>query len=224
MDGWRGSACLLMLVYHLLFDFVLFGWMDYAATQTLPMVLLQKYISYSFILCAGISSTMTRSNLKRGLITLAAGGVVTAVSYFVDAPIKFGVLQFLGLSMLLYAAVGKSTEKVPEKLAPILWLALFIASYILVSRVKTEAYWLFWLGFLYNGFVSYDYFPMMPYFFLFLLGSWAGGQIRKRRDTLPILRVRAPGFLTWPGSHSFLIYMIHQPVLYGGCWLVYRFL
>ena len=67
LDAWRGVACYLMLVYHLLFDFVIFGWMEYEVMQMLPMILFEKLIAYSFILCAGISATMTRSNVKRGL-------------------------------------------------------------------------------------------------------------------------------------------------------------
>jgi len=222
LDAWRGAACYLMFVYHLLFDFVIFGWMKYEVIQTLPMVLFEKLIAYSFILCAGISATMTRSNLKRGLITLAAGGLVTAVSYFIGAPIKFGILQFLGLSMLLYAALGKIARKLPERLAPVIWLVLFAASLLLTNRVQTESRWLFWLGFLYEGFESFDYFPLLPNFFLFLLGSWMGDQAAKHRDELPILKRNAPGILTWPGRHSLVIYLLHQPILFGCCWLVYR--
>lgn len=224
LDGWRGAACLLMLVYHLLFDFVIFGWMSYETLDSWPMVVFEKLIAYSFILCAGISAVMTRSNLRRGLITLAAGGVVTAVSYLVGAPIKFGVLQFLGLSMLLYAWLGKYTARLPEKLAPVLYLALFIAAQLLTEHVRVGARWMFWLGFLYDGFTSFDYFPMLPYFFLFLLGSWVGGEILSRREQLPFLDKKAPGLLSWTGRHTLWIYMIHQPILFGACLLAYMVL
>ena len=224
LDGWRGAACWLMLVYHLLFDFVVFGWMRFEVMESWPMVAFEKLIAWSFILCAGISATMTRSNLRRGLITLAAGGLVMAVSFMIGAPIRFGILQFLGLSMLLYAAIGKAAERLPAALAPVLWLALFIAAWLLTDSVHTESRWLFWLGFPYKGFESFDYFPLLPDFFLFMLGSWAGCRLRADRDRLSLSDKKAPELLAWPGRHTLWIYLLHQPVLFGACYLVRLFL
>ena len=221
IDGWRGTALYLMLLYHLLFDFYMFGWMSWEQIMSWPLVVMEKYIAYSFILCAGISSTMTRSNVKRGLITLAASVLVSAVSFLVDAPILFGVLSFLGLAMLIYAAVRKWVQKIPKKIAPFLWLALFVVFHIATDRTLVNVKWLFWLGFRYPGYVSYDHFPMLPYIFLFFLGSWMGQMIRDHRSKLPFLDSLAPIWLTWPGSHTLIIYLLHQPVLYGACWLVY---
>ena len=224
IDGWRGTALYLMLLYHLLFDFYMFGWMTWGQIMSWPLVLMEKYIAYSFILCAGISSTMSRSNVRRGLMTLAAAALVTVASFVVDAPIRFGVLQFLGLAMLIWAGAGKWVLKVPERLAPVLWIALFVVFHILTDRVLVDARWLFWLGFRYPGYVSYDHFPVLPYIFLFFLGGWMGQMIAEHRDRLPFLEKTAPRWLTWPGSRTLWIYLIHQPVLYGLCWLAYTFL
>ena len=221
IDGWRGTALYLMLLYHLLFDFYMFGWMSWGQIMSWPLVLMEKYIAYSFILCAGISATMSRSNGKRGLITLAASVLVSVVSFLADAPILFGVLSFLGLAMLLYAAVGKWVQKVPEKLAPFLWIVLFVVFHIVTDRVLVNVKWLFWLGFRYPDYVSYDHFPMLPYIFLFFLGSWMGQMIQNHREKMPFLERSAPRWLTWPGSHTLWIYLLHQPVLYGVCRLVY---
>ncbi len=188
-----------------------------------PLILMEKYIAYSFILCAGISSTMTRSNVKRGLITLAAAVLVTVASFVVGAPILFGVLHFLGFAMLIWAAVGKWVLKVPERIAPFLWLVLFVIFHIITDRTLVDVPWLFWLGFRYPGYVSYDHFPMLPYIFLFFLGGWMGRMIADHRDRLPILERTAPKWLTWPGSRTLWIYLLHQPVLYGLCWLADSF-
>ena len=124
-------------------------------------------------------------------------------------------------AMLLYAAVGKWVRKVPERAAPFLWLALFVVFHIITDRTLVRVKWLFWLGFRYSGYISYDHFPMLPYIFLFFLGSWMGQMIQNHRDSLPFLERSAPRWLTWPGSHTLIIYLLHQPVLYGACWLVY---
>ena len=67
LDGWRGVAVYLMLVYHLSYDLADFGWMSWSTLDTWPMSAMQLFISRSFILCSGISCCLSRSNLKRGL-------------------------------------------------------------------------------------------------------------------------------------------------------------
>ena len=217
LDGWRGIACWLMIIYHLLFDFYMFGWMRWETLMSWPLVVLEKYIAYSFILCAGISATISRSVLRRGVITLGAGALVIAASFIAGAPILFGVLQFLGCAMVMYALVGKWVQRVPERIAPVLWLALFVLTHIWTDSATVDAKWLFWLGFRYPGFVSYDYFPILPYIFLFFLGSWAGQMIKRYREKMPFLEKKAPKCLTWTGSRTLWIYLLHQPVLYGAC-------
>jgi uncharacterized membrane protein len=221
LDGWRGIACYLMLVYHLLFDLLLFGWVGWDTIFSWPVVLLEKFIAYSFILCAGISAEFTHSNLRRGLITLAAGALVVAASFVVGAPILFGVLQFLGFAMVIHAGVGKYLARVPEKWATALWMVLFVITYVWTANTVVQTKALFWLGFVYDGFTSYDYFPMMPYIFLFWAGSSLGRIIRHHRDEMPFLDKQAPRWLTWPGQHTLWIYLLHQPVLFGACMLVH---
>lgn len=221
LDGWRGIACWCMLLYHLLYDFLLFGWISSAFLFSWPLVLFQKFIAFSFILCAGWSATISRKNIRRGLIVSAAGLLVVVGSWVAGEIIRFGVLQFLGLAMILYAGIGRWTEKIPEKIAPFLWLTLFIVSWIATENVLVESPWLFWLGLRSPGFSSADYVPMIPYIFLFLLGSWLGKTAAKHREKLPVLQLEAPRWLTWPGKRTLWIYVLHQPVLYGLCLAVY---
>lgn len=222
LDGWRGLALCLMLLYHLLFDFYMFGWMSWEQLSSPLLTLLERFIAFSFILCAGISATLSRSNVKRGIVTLAAGAVVTAVSFAVGAPIRFGVLQFLGMAMLIYAAFGRWVRRVPERIAPILWTALFVIFWFVTERVYVPVRWLFWLGFRDPAYISYDHFPILPYIFLFFLGSWLGEQIRKHRERFAKLDGYAPAWLAWVGRRTLIVYLIHQPVLFGLCLLVYR--
>ncbi len=210
-----------MVVYHLLFDCLMFGWRSWGFLLSWPIVLLERFIAYSFILCAGFSAVYSHHNIRRGIITELAGALVIIASFVVSAPILFGVLQFLGVAMILYGLVGRWIEKIPELVAPILWIVLFVGTTILTNNVRVEVKWLFWLGFSYPGFVSYDYFPVMPYIFLFFLGSWIAREVKGRWSGLTVLTKKAPGWLTWPGRHTLWIYILHQPILYGACFLIY---
>lgn len=223
LDGWRGIACYLMIAYHLLFDFMMFGWLPWNVAVAWPVVVWQKMILFSFILCAGWSASISARNVRRGQLVSGAGLLVVGASYIVGAPIRFGVLQFLGLAILLYAFAGRWVSRVPEKIAPVLWLGLFVLSWIGLDGICVGSHWLFWLGFPYDGFVSYDYVPLLPNVFLFLFGAWMGRASERHREQLPALETAAPVWLTWPGKRTLWIYLLHQPVLYGVCAAIYMF-
>lgn len=219
LDGWRGLAVYLMVVYHFCFDLYMFGWMEREILFSWPMELLQKFICCSFILCAGISARFSRSNVKRGLWCALAGLAVVAASFMVDAPIRFGILQCLSLCMILYGLTARWVDRVPGKLAPALWLGLLVLTAFWTEKVVVKVKWLYWLGFVYPGYVSYDHFALFPWLFLFLLGSWLGGWL-KAHPELPLLKKQAPAFLVWPGQRSMWLYLAHQPLGYGLCWLI----
>ena len=220
-DAWRGLCCWVMIVYHLLFDCVMFGWVPYALFETVPVVVIERLTAWSFILLAGMGSELTHSNVRRGLIALAAGGAVTAVSYAVGAPIRFGVLQFLGLAMLLYGGLRPVLSKLPAGITAAVCVGLYQVGWFLAERVTVSVPWLFWLGLRRGDFVSFDYFPLLQYFPLIVIGGCAGRVIRTTGGP-DVLRRPCPKALTWTGRHSLLVYLAHQPVLYGLCRAIFQ--
>lgn len=72
--------------------------------------------------------------------------------------------------------------------------------------------WLSWLGFPGPGFVSGDYYPVLPYLLMYLAGASAGPSLK---DSFCSGRVRDLGLrpLEWLGRHALLVYAVHQPVL-----------
>ncbi len=102
------------------------------------------------------------------------------------------------------------------------------------------------LGFMMPGFRSSDYFPLIPWFFLFLCGYFIGvlwkqkaAGVKQSPGTMQSAGARQPvgvkqsaagatagkslpvRFLSFLGRHSLLIYMLHQPVIYGVVWLLF---
>ena len=220
LDGWRGLVCWLMIGYHLMFDCILFGWLPYSVTQWWPVLTLQRFIALSFIFLAGVSSHFTHSDLRRGLITAAAGAVVVAASYVVGQPIRFGILQFLSVAMVLYHFAGRYVERVPDVLAPWLWAGLYLVTRVISYTVFVEPKWLFWLGLRAHGFQSADWVPLLPNLFMFFLGGWFGKKLMALPASSRLRTAGAPGALVWTGQRTLVIYLVHQPVLYGACWLV----
>ena len=73
------------------------------------------------------------------------------------------------------------------------------------------------LGFPAQDFVSVDYFSLLPWFFLFMTGFYLYGTFQEKiaglQKAVPHPRSRNP--LAFLGRHSLLIYLLHQPVIYG---------
>lgn len=214
LDTWRTVAIVCMLTYHFLYDLALFGMMTWEQFFSPGLNALQLFICCSFIFLAGASARFSRNNLRHGLVVLGAALVVELGAAVVGQVIRFGVLMLLGCSMVIYHFAGRFLQKIPGWTLAVLSAALYFATDGVTAAVTVSCRWLYPLGFLYPGFSSADYFPLLPWLFLFLMGTAFGGWCLKHRDHA-LLSVQVPKLLTWPGQHSLIIYVLHQPVLYG---------
>ena len=220
LDAWRSLAVALMLVYHFLYDLYIFGVMAPERLFGLPLHLMQQFICWSFILLAGMSARFSRNNLRHGLIVLGAGLVVEIGAAVAGQTIRWGVLMLLGSSMVLYHFLGKYLERLLPLGLSFTCLGLFFMAKAWTKAAVVSVGWLYPLGFTAPGFFSADYFPLLPWFFLFLLGTGLGGWCLRNRENR-ILTTPLPKALTWPGRHSLMIYVLHQPVLYGIGYLIW---
>ena len=220
LDGWRTLAIALMTVYHFLYDLALFGVISWQQLFSPALNVMQKVTCGSFILLAGASARFSRSNLRRALTVLLAGAAVEIGAAVGGQTIRFGILMFLGVSMLLYHFAGKWLQKIPGPLLATGCGVLFPLTKWWTGRTPVSVRWLYPVGFLSPGFYSTDYFPLFPWLFLFFVGTALGGWCLEQRES-KILTASLPGALTWPGRHSLLIYVLHQPVLYGVSYLIW---
>lgn len=230
LDTLRGLALLNMLVYHFLYDLVSFNGVELPWYSGTPGYLWEQYICWSFILLAGMSLHFSRHPVRHGLITFGCGAavsLVTAVATPADA-VHFGVLTLLGSAMLLTCALKPMLRHIPAAAGCILSGAVFVLTKALPSGgfgilnfvlwplpdAWYSVYWLYPFGFHTAWFSSSDYFPLLPWFFLFLTGyflwEWCGKALAASRAA----GVRIP-VLTRLGQNTLWIYMVHQPILYG---------
>ena len=225
LDLVRGICILLVVWYHVLYDLSeIFGG-NYAFFRSAGMDNFRDGFVGVLMVLAGISGSLTRSNRKRGLKTLACGLLVTAVTAMASPSqlITFGILHFFGCCMLLYAAVRPLLEKLPVwPGAAVCFLLYFLTRdlYHTVTEVP-HSFLLFVLGFR-TGHWSADYYPILPWVFLFLAGGFLGRLFA--RGAVPAAFTKDPvPALSFLGRHTLLIYLLHQPVVYGALWLWFRF-
>lgn len=65
---------------------------------------------------------------------------------------------------------------------------------------------------------SSDYIPVLPWFAVFLVGSFFAGSIKRKRKTVFVKE--KTDFVSFVGRHSLLLYVCHQPVIYGLLYLI----
>ena len=209
LDALRGICILGMVVFHLLYDLNI--------TLPLPLQLLQEWGGCVFLLLSGVCVTLGHHPIRRGLLVLGCGMVCTLVTWAMyalklsgnGAIIWFGVLHCLGVCMLLWPLF----RKIPSG-----WLGLlggiFIALGFLLENLLLSTPLLVPLGIRFPGFASADYFPLFPNFGFFLLGAVIGKTLYRKKESL-FPYARSLSFLCFCGRHSLLIYLLHQPLLYG---------
>lgn len=229
LDDIRGLCVVLMVGYHALYDLVdIFG-MDVPLFRWPIIGFARTLVAATFMFIAGITCRFSRSNWKRGGVALLAALALTAGTLLVmpSQQIWFGVLHFMGTAMLLFALLEPLLSRASVPLGVGACVFLFLLTYgiewgvlglpgLVTFPLPAGLYrvgWLFPLGFCAPGFFSADYYPLLPWIFVFLAGSYVGIPLRDGRgpDWCYPTRSRA---LTWVGRHAILIYLLHQPVLY----------
>ncbi len=211
LDAARGICILGMILVHLIYDltelYPVLHW-----TYPPFFLFLKNWGAIAFFLISGICVTLGRHHLRRGLIVLGCGILISAVTILAGAmPIRFGVLHCLGLCMLLWHFFrGASVMKLTA-----FGIASVALGLIFKGLPVTTAY-LYPLGLTAPSFESADFFPLFPYFGYFLLGAGLGKKLYAQRRSLfaktdftkPVWR-----FFCLCGRHSLCIYLIHQPLL-----------
>ena len=237
LDALRGFTLIHMIAFHGLWNMVyLFGvkadW--YRGT---PGYIWQQWICWTFILLSGFCWNLGRQHLKRGLTVFGGGAVVSAVTVLVmpESRILFGVLTCLGSCMLLLIPLEKLLRKVSTRGGLVVSFLLFILLRNVSSGSLGFEGWEIcplpamlyrnlltaYLGFPAPGFFSTDYFPLIPWFFLFATGYFLYRLLEEKGLNQRLFARGQVPVLNWMGRHSLLIYLLHQPILYGLCMLLF---
>ncbi|MBE6930342.1 MAG: DUF1624 domain-containing protein [Ruminococcaceae bacterium] len=215
VDSLRGLMLLLMVVTHLAYDLTLFGWFPaeiYFSSFIQALIALGAGI---FILISGAMARFSRSNIRRGVRYLLAGLAVTAVTLIFpqNGVVWFGILHLLGISALLYAVSERFLLRIPPQTRmAFCLLALFGSAALTALPVTFPGAWL--LGFTHGAPAMADFFPVLPWLFVYLLGTIAGERLQAGLYPDWFGRWDTPG-LRFVSQYALPIYLLHQPVMLG---------
>ncbi len=226
IDFLRGLSIILMVFYHLGYDLTEFcGIREVLGIKFnlygTGLTIAQYFFAGVFIVLSGISSTLSRSNVRRALRILIVAIAVTVVTYLFNsaAAIYFGILHCLAVCILLYGLALQKSKPSTCAAAGLLVFALSAARSYVMRNVPVSFDWLLPFGVSSHTLASYDYFPLLPWFGVFLIGTALGKSAYAARKSL-IPRRLPESFFNTAGRHSLLIYIVHQPILLGILYLL----
>lgn len=227
LDTIRGLALISMILYHASWDMVYLFGADWDWYRSDGAYLWQQVTCWTFILLSGYCFHLGHHRLRRGLMAFGGGIIVTVVTLLTmpSSPVFWGVLTLLGTATLLTIPLDRLFSKLPAWVG----LALSFCLFLLMGEVN-NGYLGFegtrilalpeglyanlltaFLGFPAAGFRSSDYFPLLPWLLLF----WTGYFLYRLRPEDPHEELPKIPLVTFMGRHSLLIYLLHQPVVYG---------
>jgi uncharacterized membrane protein len=225
LDAIRGIAIILVVIFHTVYDLCAFTAYDIevndprwifigrlAATLFIFISGIALHLNYYSAIDKGLAYAQKRMldrSLRIGLIALT----ITAVTWLVfrDDAIWFGILHFLSVAGVLgYFFVQLGWRNIPLGL-----LIIVLGSY--VETIPVSHPYFLWLGFVPEDLDMLDFFPLLPWFGLFLLGIACasflyvdGRRIFSLHDYSESWAIKPLIFL---GQHTLLIYLVHQPII-----------
>ena len=219
LDAFRGVCILCVILVHTVFDLRYFAGLHFSLHPVFQFIM--DYGGVLFVILSGICVTLGSHSVRRGLIVLGCGLVITGVTEGMIAlglagesvRIQFGVLHLLGVCMILYPLY----RRLPTAALAAVGAVLVILGYWFRTFTISNPY-LFILGLRAPGFAAGDYFPLLPHLGWYMLGVVLGRTVyRSRKTLLPKVPANTPvlRFFCACGRHSLWIYLLHQPVVYG---------
>ena len=217
IDALRGFAIINMIIFNYSFALKYLGILDIDLGLNYAVA-----IASTFIFLSGISMTLSYNKSSkdfhkkfslRGLKIFGWGLIITIITFlaFPEAFVIFGILHFIGISIIL----GQFFLKFKKINILLGLLIIFLGIYLQTFRFDFP--WLLWLGFSPTYFYTFDYFPILPWFGVTLLGIFCGNWLYKKgkrsfklKDLSDFSVVK---LLTLLGRKSLFIYLVHQPLL-----------
>lgn len=235
LDMLRGFAIIFVMVYHLLYDLVNFGGMDIPFFYSEAMEIIHNIFLVILFFVSGICSGFSRNIFKRGAELLLLGELLTlaTAAFFPDNTIVFGVLSCFGSIMLVYGFAAPYLQRLPQGAVFVIFAALSLiffnfhrdeSLFFIVDTVKLnlphDRPWLYPLGITESSFRSADYFPLIPYGFIFLAGTALSGYFKNGEAPNFLYRARLP-IVNFCGMYSLWFYVIHQPIFLAAAYIFF---
>ena len=214
LDFIRGTAIVLMVIFHISFDLNNFHFISIDIYHGLFWKYFRYFILALFIVCVGVALLLSnqyeinfKKSLKRFTLLLVLATIVSLASYFTfpNTWIYFGVLHFIAFASIFALLFLR-----------FVWVNLFLG----VSIITLYSLKIIDMSWLYNSLQSIlslpqyteDLVSFTPWFGILLIGIFVA---HKKLYLFPLKENKLTTAVAYLGKNSLLIYLIHQPIFFG---------
>jgi uncharacterized membrane protein len=223
IDFVRGFCILLMVMDHFFYDWgylikdifnyneLNVSWIDSLSNfagnywNWSVRVIVRVIVVALFLITSGVSSTLSKNNLKRGLMIFGVG-LLMDIGFFAyskianaDNYVFFGAISCIGTCILIYSLYDFLFKKIDKnkKIMPFVSLAIGLIIILIGHLVICPRYpyapvlssnnlnWTNWwqpiIGFKYFG---DDWLPLFPFLGYFFLGAGIGGLLYRKKKSI----------------------------------------
>lgn len=247
LDFLRGFAIIMMVFDHIMYDFKSFkmffsnfNQVDNSVFNWLrELGILYWYSDLRFfghfvflsifMLVSGVSFTFSKSNLSRGLKLSVVALLITLITFIVertlsfDALIIFGIIHLYALSILITYVLRKIIKSE---------IVIMLIAFAIIGYGLSFEFWSIRYMSIFNfsdlpeiiiGLKGYgaDYFGLVPYLGIILLGTVIGKQFYSYKTSLiPSVNISEKNIFMIAGRKSLIIFITHQIILIALVYLV----
>lgn len=213
IDQIRGFAIILMAIFHFSFDLNAFGYVSIDFFEDKVWFVFPRIIVFLFMFTMGISLYLAHSNgirwplMRKRLFKLIGFALLITAGTYVAFPerwIYFGTLHGLAACSLL------ALPFLRLKYINLIVFFGFMVPYTFFN--KTLPFWKM-------EHRSLDYIPIFPWIGVVCFGIFAAHKGLHRFELPTSSPLKG---LAWMGRKSLIIYLLHQPILYGSVFLFYK--
>lgn len=225
LDLARTLALIGMAAFHFSYDLLMFSLIPYEYALTPTFYFHARIVAGTFLLLSGLGLWLAHGQgirwpaFWRRFGKIAGAALLVSIATRIAMPefyVYFGILHAIALYSLLGLVVLRLPAVITAALA-----ALFIYGSYHWHTEALNAPLLRFIGLAVDPATTMDFEPIFPWFGAVLAGI-ALGKIGSQTGLWAALTGKPSGkwvqILSWPGQHSLLIYLVHQPILLGLVW------
>lgn len=213
IDLCRTLGIALMVIFHFCFDLKHFGYQQWDISNGLFWIRFRAIIVALFLSCVGVGLALSHGRgIRRQaffrrlakLMLMAAAVTAMSLMIFPEVWIYFGILHFIVVASALSLPLAGR-----PRLAGLLGVGIVLLYHLGFPKYGWPfAYISKWLPEFTNDFVSPS-----PWLGVVWIGIAVGHSSWLGKD--PLRSMPGAAQVSVPGRHSLMIYLIHQPLLFG---------